>query len=316
MRLQKNKCGLVSDGKWPPASDPNKADTSERTQRSAESSIFFSGSCELGVNARSGGEHCKIHGFTHLPFKFVAADSKQININVAQKRFLVWHTVPHRTYGMITAALKPERKQTRFRHRPGHCCPLKTQQESRLIWVQKGRVTHRLLKNDVEVKSPNRMPPYKSPSPATPGGLQGPQTTGRGIYAWGNSQSLLASETSGKDRHGICLGIGLLDMSSCKLAREISPKVPSNSTSSNNNGLRRLICNLCINIPAASGSAARGRMCFNHRRSRLSIETKLMSLHLHQTRPHFWSQSLLIQWDVSRLLHVKTHTGTVYIWDV
>ena len=125
MRLQKNKCGLVSDGKWPPASDPNKADTSERTQRSAESSIFFSGSCELGVNARSGGEHCKIHGFTHLPFKFVAADSKQININVAQKRFLVWHTVPHRTYGMITAALKPERKQTRFRHRPGHCCPLK-----------------------------------------------------------------------------------------------------------------------------------------------------------------------------------------------
>ena len=97
---------------------------------------------------------------------------------------------------------------------------LETQQESRLIWVQKGRVTHRLLKNDVEVKSPNRMPPYKSPSPATPGGLQGPQTTGRGIYAWGNSQSLLASETSGKDRHGICLGIGLLDMSTCKLARE------------------------------------------------------------------------------------------------
>ena len=27
------------------------------------------------------------HGFTYLPFKFVAADSKQININVAQKRF-------------------------------------------------------------------------------------------------------------------------------------------------------------------------------------------------------------------------------------
>ena len=47
---------------------------------------------------------------------------------------------------------------------------LETQQESRLIWVQKGRVTHRLLKNDVEVKSPNSMPPYKSPSPATPGG--------------------------------------------------------------------------------------------------------------------------------------------------
>ena len=64
------------------------------------------------------------------------------------------------------------------------------------------------------------MPPYKSPSPATPGGLQGPQTTGRGIYAWGNSQSLLASETSGKDRDGIGLGIGLLDMSTCKLARE------------------------------------------------------------------------------------------------
>jgi hypothetical protein len=55
------------------------------------------------MNARSGGEQCKIHGFTYLPFKFVAADSKQININVAQKRFLVWRTVPHRTYGMITA---------------------------------------------------------------------------------------------------------------------------------------------------------------------------------------------------------------------
>ena len=50
------------------------------------------------------------------------------------------------------------------------------------------------------------------------GGLQGLQTTGREIYAWGNSQSLLASETSGKDRDGICLGIGRLDMSTCKLA--------------------------------------------------------------------------------------------------
>ena len=95
----------------------------------------------------------------------------------------------------------------------------------------------------------------------------------------------------------------------------ISPKVPSNSTSSNNNGLRRLICNLCINIPAASGSAARGRMCSNTGALGSPLKQTDVASSASNTS-HFWSQSLLIQWDVSRLLHVKTHTGTVYIWDV
>ena len=77
-----------------------------------------------------------------------------------------------------------------------------------------------------------------------------------------------------------------------------SRKVPSSSTSSNNNVLRCLICNLCINISAASGSAARGRMS-----SRMCSTTGALGSPLKQTdvassasnTSHFWSQNLLIQ---------------------
>ena len=170
------------------------------------------------MNARSGGEHCKIHGFTYLQFKCGRFKTNQHQCRAEEISRLAHCATP---YIWDDNCCFETRTKTDTIPKPSWpLLSLETQQESRLIWVQKGRVTHRLLKNDVEVKSPNRMPPYKNPSPATPGGLQGPQTTGRGIYAWGNSQSLLASETSGKDRHGICLGIGLLDMSTCKLARE------------------------------------------------------------------------------------------------
>ena len=169
------------------------------------------------MNARSGGEHCKIHGFTYLQFKCGRFKTNQHQCRAEEISRLAHCATPY--IWDDNCCFESRTKADTIPPPSWPLLSLETQQESRLIWVQKGRVTHRLLKNDVEVKSPNRMPPYKSPSPATPGGgLQGLQTTGREIYAWGNSQSLLASETSGKDRDGICLGIGRLDMSTCKLA--------------------------------------------------------------------------------------------------
>ena len=149
------------------------------------------------MNARSGGEHCKIHGFTYLQFKCGRFKTNQHQCRAEEISRLAHCATPY--IWDDNCCFESRTKADTIPPPSWPLLSLETQQESRLIWVQKGRVTHRLLKNDVEVKSPNRMPPYKCPSPATPGGLQGPQTTKPG-YTWG------ASRSSNHGAWNLCMG--------------------------------------------------------------------------------------------------------------